>query len=82
MSEIDLGFLSDQVVALSYAERGAIFIVDHVERRLYFMVDTPAGKQEIRIPLASTSIAGAAILNNELINIPVIVCGVAGSCSS
>ena len=34
------------------------------------MVDTPGGKVEIRMPLTTSSMAGASILNNELINIP------------
>ena len=41
-------------------------------QQIYFMVDTPSGKLEIRIPLTPKSLAGAAILHNELINIPVI----------
>ena len=34
------------------------------------MIDTPEGKAEIRMPLTGKSMAGAAILDNELINIP------------
>ena len=40
------------------------------DRELYFTIDTPGGKSEIRMPLTPKSMAGAAILNNELINIP------------
>ena len=69
-SEINLGFLSDRVVALSKAARGTIFVIDDVTHELYFMINTPGGKLEIRMPLTAKSMAGAAILNNELINIP------------
>ena len=69
-SEINLGFLSDRVVQLSKAQRGTIFVIDDVTRELFFVIDTPAGKVEMRMPLTANSMAGAAILNNELINIP------------
>jgi len=68
-SQISIGFLSDKVVELSKAQRGTIFIVDGEE--LYFMVDTPSGgKEEIRIPLSSNSMAGTAIISGNIINIP------------
>ena len=76
-SAIDLGFLSDRVVKLSQAARGAIFVIDEstdimspTKQELYFVIDTPNGKREIRMPLTGKSMAGAAIVNNEIINIP------------
>jgi len=76
-SAIDLGFLSEKVVQLTKAARGAIFVIDECtvpgapyEHELYFVIDTPVGKKEIRMPLTGKSMAGAAILDNELINIP------------
>ena len=76
-SAINLGFLSERVVQLSRAQRGAIFVIDAskdlhsvAKDDLYFMIDTPGGKVEIRMPLTGKSMAGAAILSNELINIP------------
>jgi len=68
-NDISLGFLSDKVVELSVAQRGTIFVIDGDQ--LYFMVDIPTGEKiEIRIPLTRKSLAGAAILDNEIINIP------------
>jgi len=75
-SAIDFGFLSDRAVALCNAQRGAIFVIeDNVTeeqqcQQLFFLVDTPEGKKEIRMPLTKKSMAGACILNNEIINIP------------
>lgn len=72
-SRIDLAFLSDKLVDLSQAERGTIFVLeenDVGEPELYMIADTEYGKQEARIPYTSTSIAGAAMQNNEIINIP------------
>ena len=56
---------------------GAIFVIDDntdaeavATKELMFVIDTPGGKKEIRMPLSKKSMAGAAILDNELINIP------------
>jgi len=70
VNEIQLSFLSDRAVGVARAQRGTIFVVDEKTHELYFMVDTDDGKKEVRMPLTRTSLAGAAILNNELINIP------------
>ena len=67
---INLGFLSDKVVKLSKAARGTIFVLDKIAEELFFVIDTPAGKKELRMPLTNKSMAGAAIINSELINIP------------
>lgn len=55
---------------LSKAKRGTIYVLDDQTRDLYFIIDTPDGKKQIRMPLTGSSMAGAAILNNQLINIP------------
>ena len=69
MGAITLGFLSDRVVQLTKSQRGTIFVIDDLTQELYFMIDTPQGKKEIRMPLTPKSMAGASILSNELINI-------------
>ena len=58
------------MVELSKAQRGTIFVLDKQTQDLYFIIDTPDGKKQIRMPLTGSSMAGAAIINNELINIP------------
>lgn len=72
-AQISLSLLTDRVVALIGCARGAIFCVDSTmgKQELFFMVDSANGgpKREIRIPLTSKSIAGACILDNEIINI-------------
>lgn len=51
--------------------RGTIFILqsNRGKEELYFIIDTPAGKKEIRIPYSNKSMAGAAMMANEVINI-------------
>jgi len=74
-SAINIGFLTEQAVALTRSARGAIFVIADAKDAdskpsLYFVIDTPDGKKEITMPLTPSSMAGAAICNNELINIP------------
>ena len=70
--KIDLAFLSDKVVQLSNAARGTIFVLNERQgqAKLTFSIDSPGGKKEISIPHDSTSLAGACIIENEIINIP------------
>ena len=72
-AQISLSLLTDRVVALSGCTRGAIFCVDSTvgKQELFFMLDSANGgpKCEIRISLTSKSVAGACILDNEIINI-------------
>ena len=66
----DIDYITEEVINLSGACRGTIFCVDDETNEMYFKVDTPGGKLEIRMPILPTSIAGNAILNNHVINIP------------
>ena len=69
-SAIDLGFLSDRVVQLTQAQQATVFVVesrnDHPEQKTLSFVQ---GKQETQMPLTDSSMAGAVILANDLINI-------------
>lgn len=70
---IDLAFLSDRVVQLTRADRGTIFIKEENQDGsvdLTFIVDSASGKKELRMPYTSKSIAGTAMIYNEVINIP------------
>ena len=45
-------------------------MIDEVNKQLIFVVDTDKGeKNEMRIPLNQSSIAGAAVLTNTIINL-------------
>jgi len=68
--DLSLERLVEVVVELSQAARGTIFVVDEIAQELYFIIDTPTGeKKQVSIPLTTASLAGASIINNEIINI-------------
>jgi len=68
--DLSLTRLTDQVVDLTQAARGTIFVVDEIAQKLHFIVDTPAGdKKEVSIPLNIHSLAGASVLNEEVLNL-------------
>ena len=70
---IDLTFLSDKVCELAKAQRGTIFILEEDEggtNHLYFIVDGPNGsKKEQRIPYNPKSLAGSAMIYNQVTNL-------------
>merc|ERR1719313_1980942 len=69
--DIDLGYLSERLVALAGAVRGTIYVTDKASDEMVMMdfLEGSEHKTESRIPLDESSIAGKVVLGNELINI-------------
>jgi len=68
---VQIADITVELIKLSGAQRGTIFCVDDTTHEIFFSIDTAdGGKREIRMPLNNRSIAGAAITDSFVINIP------------
>lgn len=72
--ELDLDGLLERIISettkIVQADRSSLFILDHDTNELWTKIAEGIGRNEIRVPVDSSSIVGSVALSKQVLNIP------------